>query len=239
MPYRLHLFTGGQYRIQGVSRTACGFCRGGYQPPAVTPHRVCSGTQAHLILRKYRNRSLRRAAAITVRHRSRGFRAGRICQGIRRTPLGPGPQARHWHQIVSPEQRVTVGKEAQGSGREMAARPFRVNGLCADAAAFLPRNVASPQAEYPHATVFRYAPSGRSGTGPYGGSGNRRDGRMISAPTESPWPGTRRAHTVRPYESRETEPAEETSPNRRSGYSRRAGLGPAPTEGQKIMAAGG
>ena len=126
MPYRLHLFTGGQYRIRGVSRTACGFCRGGYQPPAVTPHRVCSGTQTHLILRKYRNRSLRRAAAITVRHRSRGFRAGRICQGIRRTPLGPGPQARHWHQIVSPEQRVTVGKEAQGSGREMAVRPFRV-----------------------------------------------------------------------------------------------------------------
>ena len=182
----------------------------------------------------------------------------------------------------------------------MAARPFRVNGLCADAAAFLPRNVASPQAEYPQATVFRYAPSGRlgtgpcegdkpegraddirpygitaarhpagahcaplrksgnrasggnvpqppfrtfpagrSGTGPYGGSGNRRDGRMISAPTESPQPGTRRAHTVRPYESRETEPAEETSPNRRSGHSRRAGLGPAPTEGRETGGTGG
>ena len=35
MPYRLHLFTGGQYRIRGVSRTAYGFRRGGYQPPAV------------------------------------------------------------------------------------------------------------------------------------------------------------------------------------------------------------
>ena len=51
---------------------------------------------------------------------------------------------------------------------------------------------------------------------PYGRVENRDGGRMISAPTESPWPGTRRAHTVRPYESRETEPAEETSPNRRS-----------------------
>ena len=37
MPYRFHLFTGGRYRIRGVSRTACGFCRGGYQPPAVHP----------------------------------------------------------------------------------------------------------------------------------------------------------------------------------------------------------
>ena len=75
----------------------------------------------------------------------------------------------------------------------MAARPFRVNGLCADAAAFLPWNVARPRAEYPQATVFRYAPPGRSGTGPYGGSGNRRDGRMISAPTNhrGPAPGGR------------------------------------------------
>ena len=121
----------------------------------------------------------------------------------------------------------------------MAVRPFRVNGLCADAAAFLPWKVARPQAEYPQATVPGYAPAGRSGTGPYGGSGNRGGGRMISAPTESPWPGTRRAHTVRPYESRETEPAEETSPNRRSGYSRRAGLGPVPARGDKTGAAGG
>ena len=34
---------------------------------------------------------------------------------------------------------------------------------------------------------------------PYGRVENRDGGRMISAPTESPWPGTLRAHAVRPY----------------------------------------
>ena len=150
----------------------------------------------------------------------------------------------------------------------MAARPFRVNGLCADAAAFLPRNVASPQAEYPQATVFRYAPSGRlgtgpcegdkpegraddirpygitaarhpagahcaplrksgnrasggnvpqppfrtfpagrSGTGPYGGSGNRRDGRMISAPTNHRGPAPCGRTLCAPTERQKTKTA--------------------------------
>ena len=34
---------------------------------------------------------------------------------------------------------------------------------------------------------------------PYGRVENRDGGRMISAPTESPWPGIRRAHNMRPY----------------------------------------
>ena len=63
-------------------------------------------------------------------------------------------------------------------------------------------------------------------------------GRLIAAPTIHR-NVNRRAHAVRPYESRETEPTEETSPNRRSGHSRRAGLGPAPTEGRETGGTGG
>ena len=57
-----------------------------------------------------------RAAAITVRHRSRGFRAGRDCQRNSATLLGPGPQARYWPPTMNPAERFMVGKEEQGSG---------------------------------------------------------------------------------------------------------------------------
>ena len=60
--------------------------------------------------------SLSRAAAITIRHRSRRFRAGRDCRRNSATLLGPGPQARYWPPTMNPAERFMVGKEEQGSG---------------------------------------------------------------------------------------------------------------------------
>ena len=52
---------------------------------------------------------------IKLRHRSRGFRAGRDCQRNSAALLGPGPQARYWPPTMNPAERFMVGKEEQGS----------------------------------------------------------------------------------------------------------------------------
>ena len=116
--------------------------------------------------------------------------------------LGPGPQARHWHQIVSPAQRVTIGKKAQGSGREMAARPFRVKRTLCRRGYFPSLESSPPAGGTSPCHRFRTCPGGpvwdrplRRGIKP----GRRADD---IRPYESPRPGILRAHTVRPYEKR-------------------------------------
>ena len=79
-------------------------------------------------------------------------------------------------------KRARNGRQAVSSKRTLCRRGCFPSQECSQ-----PAGRTSPYHR------FRTFPMGRSGTGPYGGSGNRRDGRMISAPTNhrGPAPGGR------------------------------------------------
>ena len=79
-------------------------------------------------------------------------------------------------------ERAKNGRQAVSSKRTLCRRGCFPSLECSP-----PAGRTSPKYR------FRTFPAGRSGTGPYGGSGNRRDGRMISAPTNhrGPAPGGR------------------------------------------------